>query len=239
MRRASFSVVFAMFSSVFIAFLSLFYSFSRSNLTFKSIFNENKPVSVPVTFFFLNFLSLNAFQTAFCFTSDSPNLASALQILFCIRSFLPICNRMSSRMRLPLDKTLHQFWVFFEFFSILVKEGFVKNCEGIISDVQPPTIRVFNWNEWGSLGVNGPFQEEAWSPNFCLCPSVKAKQLTPPVILLRCRPNWTLILTAPVNSAISSRKEDKELLEAGFEYVTDRDGTKIYRKRKWGTVNTR
>jgi cytosine/adenosine deaminase-related metal-dependent hydrolase len=26
--------------------------------------------------------------------------------------------------------------------------------------------------------------------------------------------------------------EDKELLEAGFEYVTERDGVKIYRKRK-------
>jgi hypothetical protein len=27
-------------------------------------------------------------------------------------------------------------------------------------------------------------------------------------------------------------KEDKEFLEAGFEYVTERDGLKIYRKRK-------
>jgi hypothetical protein len=27
-------------------------------------------------------------------------------------------------------------------------------------------------------------------------------------------------------------KEDKELIEAGFEYVTERDGLKIYRKRK-------
>ena len=27
-------------------------------------------------------------------------------------------------------------------------------------------------------------------------------------------------------------KEDEELIEAGFEYVTDRDGFKIYRKRK-------
>ena len=27
-------------------------------------------------------------------------------------------------------------------------------------------------------------------------------------------------------------EEDKELIEAGFEYVTDRDGLKIYRKRK-------
>ncbi|MDH5391467.1 MAG: hypothetical protein OEX10_09985 [Candidatus Bathyarchaeota archaeon] len=29
-----------------------------------------------------------------------------------------------------------------------------------------------------------------------------------------------------------SLREDKELLKAGFEYVTERDGTKIYRKRK-------
>jgi len=27
-------------------------------------------------------------------------------------------------------------------------------------------------------------------------------------------------------------EEDKELLEVGFEYVTERDGVKIYRKRK-------
>jgi integrase len=27
-------------------------------------------------------------------------------------------------------------------------------------------------------------------------------------------------------------KEDEELLRTGFEYVTDRDGVKIYRKRK-------
>ena len=27
-------------------------------------------------------------------------------------------------------------------------------------------------------------------------------------------------------------KMDRELLEAGFEYVTDREGFKIYRKRK-------
>lgn len=27
-------------------------------------------------------------------------------------------------------------------------------------------------------------------------------------------------------------KEDGELIEAGFEYVTERDGIKIYRKRK-------
>jgi hypothetical protein len=30
----------------------------------------------------------------------------------------------------------------------------------------------------------------------------------------------------------STIEEDKELIEAGFEYVTDRDGLKIYRKRK-------
>ena len=29
-----------------------------------------------------------------------------------------------------------------------------------------------------------------------------------------------------------SLKEDEELLETGFEYVTERDGIKIYRKRK-------
>lgn len=27
-------------------------------------------------------------------------------------------------------------------------------------------------------------------------------------------------------------KEDEELIAAGFEYVTERDGTQIYRKRK-------
>ena len=27
-------------------------------------------------------------------------------------------------------------------------------------------------------------------------------------------------------------EEDRELIEAGFEYVTERDGAKIYRKRK-------
>jgi len=27
-------------------------------------------------------------------------------------------------------------------------------------------------------------------------------------------------------------EEDRELLEAGFEYITERDGAKIYRKRK-------
>jgi len=32
--------------------------------------------------------------------------------------------------------------------------------------------------------------------------------------------------------ASKSLKEDRELLEAGFEYVTERDGVKIYRKRK-------
>lgn len=29
-----------------------------------------------------------------------------------------------------------------------------------------------------------------------------------------------------------SLKEDEDLLKAGFEYVTERDGVKIYRKRK-------
>lgn len=29
-----------------------------------------------------------------------------------------------------------------------------------------------------------------------------------------------------------SLKEDEELLKGGFEYVTERDGAKIYRKRK-------
>ena len=29
-----------------------------------------------------------------------------------------------------------------------------------------------------------------------------------------------------------SLKEDEELLKAGFEYVTEREGVKIYRKRK-------
>jgi hypothetical protein len=30
-----------------------------------------------------------------------------------------------------------------------------------------------------------------------------------------------------------SLREDEELISAGFEYVTERDGVKIYRKRKW------
>jgi P4 family phage/plasmid primase-like protien len=50
----------------------------------------------------------------------------------------------------------------------------------------------------------------------------------------------TLIYTHLVNfenddyyvKASKTLEEDKELLEAGFEYVTDRDGVKIYRKRK-------
>ena len=29
-----------------------------------------------------------------------------------------------------------------------------------------------------------------------------------------------------------SIKEDEELIEAGFEYITDRDGMKLYKKRK-------
>jgi len=32
--------------------------------------------------------------------------------------------------------------------------------------------------------------------------------------------------------AARNLEEDKELIEAGFEYVTERDGVKIYRKRK-------
>ncbi len=32
--------------------------------------------------------------------------------------------------------------------------------------------------------------------------------------------------------AARTLKEDKELIEAGFEYVTERDDVKIYRKRK-------
>ena len=50
----------------------------------------------------------------------------------------------------------------------------------------------------------------------------------------------TLIYTQVVNfegddyhvKAARTLKEDKELLKAGFEYVTERDGVKIYRKRK-------
>jgi len=30
----------------------------------------------------------------------------------------------------------------------------------------------------------------------------------------------------------STLKEDEELIKAGFEYVTERNGIKIYRKRK-------
>jgi predicted transcriptional regulator with HTH domain len=33
-------------------------------------------------------------------------------------------------------------------------------------------------------------------------------------------------------AAARTLKEDKELLKSGFEYVTDRDGVRIYRKRK-------
>ena len=52
--------------------------------------------------------------------------------------------------------------------------------------------------------------------------------------------NSTLIYTHLVNfegdeyhtATSKSLKEDQELLKAGFEYVTDRDETKIYRKRK-------
>ena len=50
----------------------------------------------------------------------------------------------------------------------------------------------------------------------------------------------TLIYTHLVNfeadeyhtATSKSLKEDEELLKAGFEYVTERDGIKIYRKRK-------
>lgn len=52
--------------------------------------------------------------------------------------------------------------------------------------------------------------------------------------------NSTLIYTHLVNfegdeyhtSVAKNLKKDQELLEAGFEYVTERDGAKIYRKRK-------
>ena len=50
----------------------------------------------------------------------------------------------------------------------------------------------------------------------------------------------TLIYTQLVNfegddyhvKASTTLEEDKELLKTGFEYVTERDGVKIYRKRK-------
>jgi integrase len=50
----------------------------------------------------------------------------------------------------------------------------------------------------------------------------------------------TLIYTHLVNfegdeyrvAVAKTLKEDEELLKAGFEYVIDRDGVKIYRKRK-------
>ncbi|MGD8544566.1 MAG: site-specific integrase [Candidatus Bathyarchaeota archaeon] len=50
----------------------------------------------------------------------------------------------------------------------------------------------------------------------------------------------TMIYTQLVNfesdnyhvKAAKTIKEDKELIEAGFEYVTERDDVKIYRKRK-------
>jgi len=50
----------------------------------------------------------------------------------------------------------------------------------------------------------------------------------------------TLIYTHLVNfegdeyhtATAKSLKEDEDLLKAGFEYVTERDGIKIYRKRK-------
>jgi hypothetical protein len=50
----------------------------------------------------------------------------------------------------------------------------------------------------------------------------------------------TLIYTHLVNfegdeyrvAVAKTLKENEKLLKAGFEYVTDRDGVKIYRKRK-------
>ncbi len=52
--------------------------------------------------------------------------------------------------------------------------------------------------------------------------------------------NNTLIYTQVINfesdefhiRVAKNLGEDKELVEAGFEYVTERDGAKIYRKRK-------
>ncbi len=52
--------------------------------------------------------------------------------------------------------------------------------------------------------------------------------------------NSTLIYTHLVTfegdeyhtATVKTIKEDEELLKAGFEYVTERDGIKIYRKRK-------
>ncbi len=52
--------------------------------------------------------------------------------------------------------------------------------------------------------------------------------------------NNTLIYTQLINfesdefhvRVAKNLKEDEELIEAGFEYVTERDGVKIYRKRK-------
>jgi hypothetical protein len=35
-----------------------------------------------------------------------------------------------------------------------------------------------------------------------------------------------------ITKTSKSIEEDEELLKAGFEYVTERDGVKIYRKRK-------
>jgi hypothetical protein len=35
-----------------------------------------------------------------------------------------------------------------------------------------------------------------------------------------------------VSRTASNIKEDRELVEAGFQYVTERDGIKLYRKRK-------
>ena len=35
-----------------------------------------------------------------------------------------------------------------------------------------------------------------------------------------------------ITKTSKSIEEDEELLKSGFEYVTERDGVKIYRKRK-------
>jgi len=45
------------------------------------------------------------------------------------------------------------------------------------------------------------------------------------------RKNFLSLTRAHVRTA-KTLKEDEELLKAGFEYVTERNGIKIYRKRK-------
>jgi hypothetical protein len=52
--------------------------------------------------------------------------------------------------------------------------------------------------------------------------------------------NSTLLYTQLINAKndeyivkiAHNINEDKQLIESGFEYITDRDGNKIYRKRK-------